>query len=185
MTQLLVVVDFQNDFVTGVLGFPEAAHLAKPIASKIAAYRSGGEEVVFTYDTHSSDYLSTQEGKYLPLIHCEKDTFGHALYGAVGLAAQARDKRFYKSAFGSSEFFEWLQLRQNSFKSEQNKAFERIELVGLVSHICVLTQAVLAKTAAPEAVVCVDASCVASFDKHLHQAALDVMEGLQIEVINR
>ena len=83
MKRLLMVVDYQNDFVDGALGFPGAEKLEKPIADKIAAYREAGDEVAFTFDTHRRDYLDTQEGKNLPVAHCVEGTPGHDLYGQV------------------------------------------------------------------------------------------------------
>ena len=83
MKRLLVVVDYQNDFVDGALGFPGAEKLEKPIADKIAAYREAGDEVAFTFDTHRRNYLDTQEGKNLPVAHCVEGTPGHDLYGQV------------------------------------------------------------------------------------------------------
>jgi nicotinamidase-related amidase len=104
--------------------------------------------------------------------HCIEGTPGHELYGETATLLAADDLRFYKGAFGSDELFEYL----------KTTPFERIELVGLVSNICVIANAVLAKTAQPETPIVVAAQCTASNDPTLHQAALDVMRGLQIRV---
>lgn len=184
MKRLLIVVDYQNDFVDGALGFPGAEKLDQPIADKIAEYRAAGDQVVFTFDTHGQDYLETLEGANLPVPHCFEGTSGHELYGKVANLLQADDKVFFKPAFGSSELFFWLHELQASLP-ERELAFESIELVGLVSNICVISNAVLAKAACPNVPVIVDASCTASFDEKLNTATLDVMEGLQIKVINR
>jgi len=173
MKKCLIVVDFQNDFVSGTLGFPEATGIEQGIAGKIRGYRDNGDEVVFTFDTHGEDYTQTQEGRRLPVAHCLEGTAGHNLYGGVAELIAESDKRFLKHTFGSDGLYEFL--KSHKFKS--------IELVGLVSNICVLANAVLAKTAQPETPVIVDAACTASFDKDLHKAALGVMKGLQIEVI--
>ena len=175
MKKLLVVVDYQKDFVDGALGFAQAAALEQPIADKVEAYRRAGHAVAFTLDTHQADYLSTQEGKNLPVRHCVLGSDGHGLYGRVAGLPQQGDKVFEKPAFGSAELFDFL----------RREAFDSIELVGLVSNICVLANAVLAKTALPEAMIEVDALCTASFDQALHRAALDVLEGLQVRVTNR
>lgn len=185
MKRLLVVVDYQNDFVDGSLGFPGAEKLAKPIADKIAAYREAGDEVVFTLDTHRRDYLQTQEGRNLPVEHCIEGTPGHDLYGAVADAARPSDAVFYKPTFGSAEFFERCRQSQRAADSMGLQPFSSIEIVGLVSNICVISNAVLAKTACPEVPVIVDAACTASHDADLHEKVFDVMEGLQIQVINR
>jgi len=175
MKKLLVVVDYQKDFVDGALGFAKAAALEGPIVEKVKAYRHAGQTVTFTLDTHRADYLSTQEGKNLPVPHCVGGSDGWALYGRVAGLPQQGDRVFEKPAFGSAELFDFL----------RTEAFDSVEMVGLVSNICVMANAVLAKTALPEAMIEVDAACTASFDEALHRAALDVLEGLQIRVTNR
>lgn len=185
MKWLLIVVDFQNDFVDGALGFSGAEKLEQPIADKIAAYRENLDEIVFTFDTHGPDYLQRQEGKNLPVEHCIEGTPGHDLYGAVADLRHPADEVFCKPTFGSAELFEWLRVAQNAAAELGKPPFESIELVGLVSNICVISNAVLAKAACPEVPIIVDAACTASFDPSLNEAALDVMEGLQIQVINR
>jgi rifampin ADP-ribosylating transferase len=124
---------------------------------------------------HGADYYKTQEGKNLAVAHCVKGTAGHDLYGETGKSILDGDRRFYKPSFGSDGLYEYL----------KTKSFERIELVGLVSNICVMANAVLAKTARPETPVLVDRDCTASHDPDLHEAALAVMRGLQIRVIQK
>ena len=175
MKKCLIVVDYQNDFVSGFLGFPEAVELERHIADKIKLYRDGGDEIMFTFDTHSEDYMNTQEGKNLPVPHCIKDTDGHKLYGRIAELIQKSDKRFHKNTFGSDELY--MYLKTVKFKS--------IELVGVVSNICVISNAILAKTAQPETPIIVDAACTAGNDGKLNQEALDVMQSLQIQIINR
>ena len=175
MKKLLIVVDYQNDFVSGSLGFDQAEELDGRIADKITEYRNKGGEIIFTFDTHTAEYPDTQEGKNLPVVHCIDGTEGWKLCGKVASLKRDGDRFFKKPAFGSAELFDYL----------RDKEYGSIELVGIVSNICVLSNAVLAKTALPETPVIVDASCVASNDKNLNEAALNVMEGLQIRVINR
>lgn len=175
MTRCLIVVDYQNDFVSGALGFPGAEQLDSLIAAKIKKYRANGDTVVFTFDTHGEDYLKTQEGRNLAVPHCIKGTAGHGLYGETGKRMLEDDKRFDKPSFGSGELYEYLKATP----------FESIELVGLVSNICVLSNAVLAKTAQPETPVIVDADCIASHDPKLNEAAIAVMKGLQIRVVKK
>lgn len=175
MKKCLIVVDYQNDFVTGSLGFGGAVALEQPIMDKITQYRSNGDEVVFTFDTHDTDYLSTQEGRNLPIAHCLQNTQGHDLYGRIAELVDEADKCFYKNTFGSDKLFDYL----------KQEIFEMIELVGVVSNICVISNAVLAKTAQPETPIVVDAQCTASNDDRLHHAALDLMSVLQIQVVNR
>lgn len=172
MKKCLIVVDYQNDFVTGSLGFEKAEQLDDRIADKIVKYRADGWEVVFTFDTHDDNYMHTNEGINLPVEHCIKGTDGHKLYGRTAKMLKESDKCFYKPSFGSAELFEYL----------RSENFDKVELCGVVTNICVISNAVLAKTALPEAEVSVDTNCVASNDDSLNKSALDVMQSLQINV---
>lgn len=174
MKKILIIVDYQNDFVTGSLGFEEAVLLEDRIAEKIDSYRKNGWEVAFTYDTHETNYLDTQEGKKLPVPHCLKNTEGWKLYGKIAALCSKGDQCFEKPTFGSMRLAEYLAKNQ----------YDCVELAGVVSNICVLSNAVLAKAALPEAKIVVDAACTAGNDAHLNQAALEVMKGLQMEVVN-
>lgn len=185
MKRLLIVVDFQNDFVDGTLGFPGAEKLEGPIAAKIRSYRDAGDEIAFTFDTHRKEYLKTLEGKNLPIPHCIEGSPGWQLYGQVAELVEDNDHLFSKPTFGSIELAEFLTRRQNAAIDQNVQPFISIELVGLVSNICVISNAVIAKAACPDVPVIVDAACTDSFDKELHGKALDVMGGLQIEVVNR
>lgn len=175
MKKCLIVVDYQNDFVSGSLGFPGAERIDGKIAEKIRQYRAQGDDVVFTLDTHKEDYLHTQEGKNLPVPHCIQNTEGHKLYGLTAESAEENDRFFCKPTFGSDSLFAYL----------KETPYEEIELVGVVTNICVISNAVLAKTAQPETLITVDAACVGSNSAALGEAALDVMESFQIRVINR
>ncbi len=173
MKKCLIVVDYQNDFVSGSLGYPEAAAIEQSIAAKIESYRNRGDEIIFTLDTHGQDYMQTQEGQNLPVPHCIERTPGHALYGKAAELRMDGDETFRKRTFGSDALYGYL----------KSHPFESIELVGVVSNICVISNAVLAKTAQPETPIIVDSACTASNDAHLHRAGLDVMAGLQIKII--
>lgn len=175
MKRILVVVDYQKDFVSGSLGFEKAVALEKAIEQKIELYKQKGDEVLFTFDTHLDNYMETQEGKNLPVPHCVKNTDGWNLYGKIADYCDRDTKCFEKPTFGSMELAEYLKKNR----------YDSVELVGVVSNICVISNAVLAKAALPEAEIIVDASCTASNDDSLNQKALDVMTGMQIKVINR
>ena len=176
MKRLLIVVDYQKDFVDGALGFLGAEALDGPIADKIAAYRATRDDVAFTQDTHQYYYLNTQEGRRLPVPHCLEGSAGWALYGETAAAAdRSRDKIITKSAFPSLALGTWLEQQD----------YYQIELVGLVSYMCVLSNAIIAKAALPEAEIVVDAACTAGPDPVLHEKALDLLEALQITVLNR
>lgn len=185
MKRLLIVVDYQIDFVDGALGFEGAEKLDERIARKIDEYREAGDSVYFTYDTHHANYLETQEGQKLPIPHCIEGTEGYELYGQVAERLLESDSVFRKPTFGSSALFERLVERQGVAVAVGSLPYESIELVGLVSNMCVLANAVIARTACPDVPIIVDASCTLAPDLAMHEKALDVMEGLQINVINR
>jgi nicotinamidase/pyrazinamidase len=175
MKSLLVVVDYQVDFVSGSLGFDGAAQLEAGICQKIRRQRQTGGDVCFTMDTHTDSYLTTQEGRNLPVLHCINHTPGWALFGSVAGLRRESDPVFEKQTFGSLALAHYV----------QQMGYEEVTLVGLVSNICVLSNAVLIKSALPEAQVCVDCTCTASFDEGLHEKALDVLAGLQIQLRGR
>lgn len=185
MKRLLIVVDYQNDFVDGALGFDGAEMLDERIARKIDEYRAAGDDVAFTFDTHHKDYSDTQEGRKLPTPHCIEGTKGHELYGQVAERLEDYDQVFLKPTFGSTSLFERLVSRQEIADSLGTQPFTSIELVGLVSNMCVLSNAVIARAACPNVPIIVDATCTAAPDPAMNEKALDVMEGLQIEVTNR
>ena len=170
--KLLLVIDFQNDFVDGSLGFEKAKDLEDKIYQKIIDYKNNNDDVIITLDTHNENCLETQEGKYLPTPHCIEGTKGWELYGKIKNMSGYQIK---KNTYGAYDLFTFL----------KNSRYSEIELVGLVSNICVISNAIVAKTVLPEAKVIVDASCVASYNEDLNEKALDVMEGMHIEVINR
>lgn len=176
MKKLLLVVDYQHDFVDGSLGFDGAEQLDGPISSRIARARAEGWDVAFTMDTHSADYLDTQEGRNLPVPHCILNSDGWQLYGQTGEAlCKETDMVVCKPSFPSLWLGNWL----------KQQGYDTVELCGLVSNICVLSNAVIAKAALPEAEIVVDARLTASSDPVLHQKALDVLEGIQVTVLHR
>jgi nicotinamidase-related amidase len=180
MTKLLVVVDYQKDFVDGTLGFEKATTLEQGIYDKVTKYLHEGNKVLFTYDTHYEEYLQTREGKNLPVIHCIKGTEGHKLYGKLEeFAAADNTLHCKKEGFGISPK-DMLQI----FK-EVGEDLKEIEFVGVVTNICVISNVVMFQSQFRNADVIVDASLCASFDEGLHEKALDVVVGLQGKVINR
>ncbi|MDD6730941.1 MAG: cysteine hydrolase [Eggerthellaceae bacterium] len=185
MKRLLIVVDYQNDFVDGALGFPGADLLDARIAGKIRAYHDQGDQVIFTMDTHLSNYLRTQEGRNLPVEHCIEGTHGWELFGATAAARLDRDLVFEKPTFGSAKLFNYLDKANHAASEVGRLPFSSIELVGLVSNICVVSNAMLAKAACPEVPVIVDATCTASADDRLNAEALDILESVQVQVVNR
>ena len=177
MKKLLIVVDYQKDFVDGALGFPGAEKLDEKIAAKVRAYGKG--RVLFTRDTHFENYLETREGQNLPVVHCVKGTHGWQVYGETAKAlAEVEAKAIDKLVFG-------MDITDPATAAVLPEKAEEIELVGLVSNICVVSNAVVLQSKYPEATIVVDAACTDSFDKSLHEKVLDVLEGFQVNVTNR
>lgn len=173
---LLIVVDMQNDFISGSLGTPEARAIVPRIVSKIKA----AEKVYFTMDVHFDDYLDTAEGKALPIPHCISNTRGCLQPPEIATACSEPNKSigFSKNTFGSTH------LMQRIGALARNKKLESIEFVGVCTDICVITNVLMAKTIAPEVPIFVDASCCAGTTPERHRAALDVMKSCQIQIIN-
>ncbi len=171
--KLLVVIDYQNDFVTGALGFDDAHNVEPRIVKLLEEFKQNGDDIMFTQDTHFANYLETQEGRNLPIVHCIQGTEGHKIHGKPALFVKDAKKVYEKNAFGSLAF-------ANDIVKEN---YSEIVLVGLVTNICIVSQAVLAKTALPEALITVYADGVNSYDKKLHAETLNVLEGLQVNVI--
>ena len=173
MKRLLVVVDYQNDFVDGALGFKGAELISHNIAELIKEFRDKGDEVVFTYDTHNEDYLNTVEGKKLPVPHCFKGSEGWQLYPEIN-ALLGNSKVFEKPGFGSKELGHYI----------ENNDFEEIYLCGLVSDICVFSNAIIAKaSASPYAKIKVVRNATSSFDLDMQEKSFDVLKHLHIEII--
>ena len=177
MNRYLFVIDYQNDFVDGALGFPGAEALDAGIAAKVRAYGEG--RVCFTRDTHFENYLTTREGRLLPVVHYIKDTHGWELYGETAAAcAEVKAASIDKLAFG-------MDISDPAIAAVLPGQADEIELVGLVSNICVISNACVLQAKYPEARIIVDAKLTASMDPALHEKVLDVLEGFQVRVINR
>ncbi len=177
MERYLFVIDYQVDFVDGALGFPGAEKLDRLIAEKIRSYGPG--RVYFTRDTHFEDYLQTREGRNLPVVHCVRGTPGWQVYGQTAQAlAQVGAVAIDKLSFG-------MDVSDPATAAVLPERADEIELVGLVSNICVVSNAVTLQSKYPQATITVDAACTDSFDKGLHEKVLDVLEGLQVKVLNR
>ena len=177
MERYLFVIDYQKDFVDGALGFPGAEKLDEKIAAKVRSYGKG--RVLFTRDTHFENYLDTREGKNLPVVHCVKGTDGWQVYGETAKAlAEVEAKAIDKLVFG-------MDVSDPATAAVLPEKAEEIELVGLVSNICVISNAVVLQSKYPEATIIVDAECTDSFDKDLNKKVLDVLSGFQVKVMNR
>ncbi len=177
MNRYLFVIDYQKDFVDGALGFPGAEKLDEKIAAKVRQYGKG--RVFFTRDTHFENYLETREGKKLPVVHCVKGTPGWEVYGETAKALQEVE------APGIDKLVFGMDVTDPATAAVLPENAGEIELVGLVSNICVVSNAVVLQSRYPEATILVDAACTDSFDKALHEKVLDVLEGFQVKVLGR
>lgn len=182
MKKILVVVDMQNDFIDGSLGSKNAAAIVPRVVEKINNFDG---TIAVTYDTHTADYLDTQEGKNLPVIHCVDGTHGWQLNPLVDDALERHFKNkhgaplaFFKPTFGSVELAEWV-LRVCT-----NDKLDEVILVGLCTDICVISNAMLIKAYVPEIKVTVDASCCAGVMPDSHKNALAAMKMCQINIEN-
>lgn len=180
MKKLLVVIDYQNDFVNGALGFEKAETLESSIYNKVKTFLKDGSNVVFTYDTHNEEYLNTREGKNLPIIHCINNTIGHELYGKL------KDFKNEPNTIHINKYSFGIEPKEMIKLSEKIGAdIDYIEIVGVVTNMCVISNVVILQSQYINAEIVVDASLCASFDEDLHKKALDVIESLQVKVINR
>lgn len=161
----LIVVDMQNDFIDGSLRTKEAQAIVPNVKKKIQEYKNRGDEIIFTRDTHQSDYLDTPEGKKLPVVHCIKGTKGWQI--ADGLEVEG-------CTYIDKPTFGWTHWNE--------RTFQEIEMVGLCTDICVVSNALILKATFPSVEITVDASCCAGVTPQTHLAALETMKMCQILV---
>ena len=172
MSKILIVIDMQNDFIDGALGTNEAVAIVPKVRNKIQEYKLNNNAVIYTRDTHADNYLQTQEGINLPVPHCIKDTYGWQV------SKELMDDSMTvidKPTFGSTVLAEML---KNHFKCTE------VELIGLCTDICVISNALLIKAHLPEVKITVDASCCAGVTPKSHRNALTAMKMCQISIIN-
>lgn len=170
----LIVVDMQNDFVTGVLGTEEARRILPRLVSRVQEFEG---QVIFTRDTHQSDYLETQEGKYLPVPHCIEGSDGWRLVEELEEIRLRKNSPVYdKRTFGCPE------LARDLVSADARKSIESIELIGVCTDICVVSNALILKAHLPEVPMYVDPSCCAGVTQKAHDAALDTMRSCQIQI---
>ena len=173
MKKILIVVDIQNDFVDGSLGTPEAEAIIANSAKKIAEFDG---DIFVTYDTHFEDYLTTKEGENLPVEHCIKGREGWELNAEITKALSKKDYHTVeKITFGSVEL-------PHIIEEKYGKTGFEIELIGLCTDICVVSNALVLKAHFPECEICVDPSCCAGVTPQKHDAAIEVMKSCQIKI---
>lgn len=174
---ILFVIDYQKDFVDGALGFTGAERLDEKIAARVREYGPG--RVWYTMDTHYEDYINTREGRNLPVPHCIRGSEGWQNYGQTAEAlAEVGAVGIEKRTFG-------MDLGDPAVLAKLPERVDNIELCGLVSNICVVSNAAVLQGHYPDAQLTVDARLTDSFDNDLNEKVLDVLAGLQVKVLNR
>ena len=176
--KLLVVVDMQKDFIDGALGSAEAVKIVENCARKIEEAKSAGDIVIFTRDTHGDDYMQTEEGANLPVPHCIKDSAGWMICSELESLAEGC-KVFDKVTFGSTS------LGEEAKKLLEEGKLTTIELIGLCTDICVISNAFLLKAFCPNVPIHVDATCCAGVSPESHDISLKAMETCQIHVTGK
>lgn len=166
MKKTLLVIDMQKDFIDGALGTKEAVAIVDNVKKKIAEYQANGDEIIFTRDTHQANYLNTNEGKYLTVEHCIEGTEGWKIEEGLEVPEAIY---INKPTFG---YLNWKDYH-----------LEEVEIIGLCTDICVVSNALIIKATYPEIKVTVDASCCAGVTPESHTAALTTMKMCQVEVI--
>ena len=171
---VLIVMDMQNDFIDGALGSKMAQAIVENVNQKVKDAEENGKVIIFTKDTHYENYLDTEEGKNLSVPHCIINTEGWEITDKIEVPNDANILQ--KNTFGAKFLSDYLIMCDN---------IKNIELVGLCTDICVISNAIVAKTTEPNAHIIVDASCCAGVTPKSHDIALSAMQTLQIEVINQ
>lgn len=167
MGKTLIVIDMQNDFIFGALGTPAAVAILPKVRRKIDEYLALGRKVIFTRDTHTEDYPATREGRQIPQPHCIVGTAGHQVADELD---DPSCLHLDKPSFGT---LKWADFD-----------FDGIEIVGVCTDICVISNALILRAAFPESPITVDAQCCAGTTPSAHQAALQIMRGCGISIIN-
>ena len=174
--KLLLAIDMQNDFIYDALENNMAKQIIPAVTRKIADWEKTGQPIIFTRDTHYDDYMTTEEGKNLPVPHCIVNTNGHNIIAELqGFAS--KHILIDKHTFGSNSLMNFLEMHPNQF--------DIIEIIGICTDICVISNAVIAKTASPNSHIIIDAACCAGVTAESHDIALNAMKSLQMEIINQ
>jgi len=181
--KVLIVVDMQNDFINGALGTPEAQAILPSVIQRIEDSR--GEMILFTQDTHGDDYLDTPEGKKLPVVHCIEGTEGWKTHSEIMdawrnnsdtiIVPELPENSFTKPVFGSTDLVDFLKSRADEISE--------IELLGVCTDICVVSNAIMIKNTLPQIKIAVNQACCAGVTPQSHQEALNTMEMCQIDLV--
>ncbi len=182
MIDILIVVDMQKDFVSGALGSPEARAIVPAVCARMQQASKEGTPVVLTLDTHEADYMDTREGRFLPVPHCIRGTEGWALESEIAKACTRGMLSFEKPTFGSTQLMHYV-CNLAGAKGYVNGKGMTVELCGVCTDICVVSNALLIKAALPEADLIVRSALCAGVTPEKHEAALETMRSCQIQVL--
>ena len=177
MKKLLVLVDFQNDFIDGALGTPEAMAIVPNVIKKVKEWDG---DILFTADTHNSNYINTNEGKHLPIPHCIFDTNGWELQKDV---AKVLKERMSPTEFQMATFLKKTFACKSLCAEIEALHYDYVEFIGLCTDICVVSNALMLKAFMPEIQIAVDPSCCAGVTPETHEAALTTMKMCQIDIL--
>ena len=181
MIDMLIVVDMQRDFVSGCLGSAEARAIVPAVCARIRRAKEEGTQVIFTLDTHETDYMDTREGRFLPVPHCIRGTQGWALEPEIAKECARGMISFEKPTFGSTALMHHVAAAAGAKGCINGKGMT-IELCGVCTDICVVSNALLIKAALEEADLIVDSALCAGVTPAKHEAALETMRSCQISV---
>lgn len=173
MKKALIVIDMQNDFITGVLGNNECRAVVPHVVKRVQDAVEEGMDIIFSQDTHQEDYLSTQEGKKLPVPHCIQNTEGWKIIPELAETAAQRGIVFTKETFGSRAIAEYIKAHH----------YDEVELVGVCTDICVISNAMVIKAFAPELEIFIKESCCAGVTPQSHETAIEAMKACQMNIV--
>ena len=182
MTDMLIVIDMQRDFVSGCLGSAEARAIVPAVCARIRRAKEEGSEIVFTLDTHEEDYMDTREGRFLPVPHCIQGTEGWTLEPEIAKECARGMLSFEKPTFGSTALMHHVAAAAAKKGCINGKGMT-VELCGVCTDICVVSNALLIKAALPEAELIVDSALCAGVTPAKHEAALETMRSCQVVVL--
>ncbi len=175
MKKILVVVDMQNDFITGALRNEDGIAIVPYVRSKIETAKKAGETIIFTRDTHDDDYMETEEGTNLPVPHCKKGTEGWEILKELDADTNA-DLIINKETFGSTGLAEYMQKHKDEIGE--------VEFIGVCTDICVISNVLITKAVLPNKKIYVDAKGCAGVTKQAHDTALSAMKACHIKIEN-
>ncbi|MBK1971322.1 cysteine hydrolase family protein [Campylobacter sp. TTU-622] len=173
MKKAFVLIDYQNDFITGSLGFEKALKIENKILNLLNNINFNDTDLLITFDTHDNDYLNSNEGKLLPIKHCIQNTLGWQMPKNLQKYIPKAKKIFYKNTFGSLELANFI----------NKSTYKELYFCGLVSHICVFCNIILAFSAKPDAKLFLYQEASASFDVNLEESSYNLLKAYGIKII--